>query len=108
MIDSDLKPWLIEVNSSPSFKTESGLDARIKRKLVNDTLILLNLSYKRKMRHIQSQKNEMKKRMLTGKKVRLTAEEKEEKIRQKQMERDEFEKNNLHGYKLIYPSENEE
>jgi len=45
MIDSQLKPWLLEVNQSPSFKTDANLDARIKGSLIKDTLRLLNLSY---------------------------------------------------------------
>ena len=48
MIDEACKPWLIEVNQSPSFKADSGLDKRIKEKLVSDTVKLLNLSTKRK------------------------------------------------------------
>ena len=48
LIDEDCKPWLIEVNQSPSFKADSGLDSRIKEKLVADTINLLNLSAKRK------------------------------------------------------------
>ena len=48
MIDEDCKPWLIEVNQSPSFKADSGLDKRIKEKLVADTIHLLNLNPKRK------------------------------------------------------------
>ena len=48
LIDENCKPWLIEVNQSPSFKADSGLDRRIKEKLVSDTLTLLNLSVKRK------------------------------------------------------------
>lgn len=50
----------------------------------------------------------MQKRMLTGKKVKLTPEERDEKIRQRQEERDVYEKANLGKYKLIYPCENEE
>lgn len=50
----------------------------------------------------------MKKRMLTGKKTKLTPEEREEKIAQKQDERDKFEKQNLNSYKLIYPCATEE
>lgn len=106
LIDENLKPWLIEVNQSPSFKADSGLDRRIKEQLVKDTINLLNLSAKRKQKWINHNKLVMQKRMLTGKKVKLTQEEKEEKIAQKQAERDEFEKANLGKYKLIYPCEN--
>ena len=76
MLDANCKPWLIEVNQSPSFKTESGLDSRIKTKLVTDTIQLLNLSWRRKNKIMNHLKQEMKKRMLTGKKTKWTPEEK--------------------------------
>lgn len=60
MLDANLKPWLLEVNQSPSFKTESGLDNKIKGDLIRDTLVLLNISYKRKIRYINKVKNELK------------------------------------------------
>ena len=41
MFDEALKCWLIEVNHSPSFETASEMDARIKSRLVRDTLELL-------------------------------------------------------------------
>ena len=41
MIDNKLKPWLLEVNHTPSFKTDSNLDFKIKYNLILDTLILL-------------------------------------------------------------------
>jgi len=37
LIDSDLKPWLVEVNLSPSLATESPLDLTIKSNLLADT-----------------------------------------------------------------------
>jgi tubulin polyglutamylase TTLL5 len=30
LIDSDLKPWILEVNLNPSFATDSPLDFKIK------------------------------------------------------------------------------
>lgn len=48
MIDSNLKPWLIEVNHLSSFGTDSPLDKKIKQDLIQDTFQLLNLSVKRK------------------------------------------------------------
>jgi tubulin polyglutamylase TTLL6/13 len=43
-IDQDLKPWLIEVNHSPSLCTDSPLDYNIKKNLVRDTIHMLGLS----------------------------------------------------------------
>lgn len=45
MIDSKLKPWILEVNHTPSFTTDSPLDFKIKKNLIHDTIKLLNLSY---------------------------------------------------------------
>jgi hypothetical protein len=36
LIDETLKPWLLEVNLSPSLNTESALDISIKTKLLVD------------------------------------------------------------------------
>jgi tubulin polyglutamylase TTLL5 len=36
MIDSDLRPWLLEVNLSPSLACESPLDMKIKGHLMAD------------------------------------------------------------------------
>ena len=40
LMDSDMKPWLMEVNISPSLMSESPLDLRIKSNLFLDTLNL--------------------------------------------------------------------
>jgi len=44
LIDTDLKPWLLEVNICPSLSSGSPLDKRIKTKLVADTLTLVGVS----------------------------------------------------------------
>ncbi len=38
MIDPDLKPWLIEINLSPSLAAESPIDLTIKSSLLSDLL----------------------------------------------------------------------
>ena len=44
LIDSDLKPWLLEINLSPSLNPEdSNMDHIIKSNLVADTLSLVGL-----------------------------------------------------------------
>lgn len=42
LLKDDLQPVLLEVNHTPSFKTDSTLDVRVKHQLVCDTLRLLN------------------------------------------------------------------
>ena len=43
LIDETLKPWLIEVNASPSFAADTPFDRALKRKVVSDALDVLDL-----------------------------------------------------------------
>ncbi|KAJ8714240.1 hypothetical protein PYW08_007860 [Mythimna loreyi] len=43
LVDDMLKPWLLEINLSPSLACESPLDARVKSALLADTLTLVGL-----------------------------------------------------------------
>jgi tubulin polyglutamylase TTLL6/13 len=45
ILDTNLKPWILEVNHSPSFSTDTPLDFKIKKNLIADTIKLLNLSW---------------------------------------------------------------
>ena len=44
MIDHKAKPYLLEVNQSPSFSTDSPLDYKIKKQVIGDAFHLLNVS----------------------------------------------------------------
>ena len=56
MIDRALKPWLIEVNSAPSFKGGSSLDKRVKTEVVSETLQLLEMTRARKKKYLNVMK----------------------------------------------------
>ena len=43
MIDSQFKPWLIEINLSPSLACDSALDLEIKNNLLTDTFNLIGI-----------------------------------------------------------------
>lgn len=43
LIDADLKPWLIEVNASPSLVADTPDDFRLKFDMLDDTLALVDL-----------------------------------------------------------------
>jgi len=55
MLDHKHKPWLIEVNHTPSFKTETPLDKCIKKGLIKDTLRLMNINTKYKKKIIRKE-----------------------------------------------------
>lgn len=43
-IDRNLKPWVMEVNHTPSFRTDTPLDFKVKKGIIADSIRLLNLS----------------------------------------------------------------
>ncbi|XP_046462677.1 tubulin polyglutamylase TTLL5-like [Daphnia pulex] len=43
LVDSDLKPWLLEVNLSPSLGCDSPLDLRVKSAMLSDLLTLVGI-----------------------------------------------------------------
>lgn len=106
-IDSDFKPWLLEVNHTPSFCTDSPLDYKIKKNVLRDTLHLLNLNQKRKNKYLTSIKNEKEKRLVGGDMKKKTTREKQiekELIKQKNMMiKDKFENNNLGDFQNLFP-----
>ena len=105
LIDSDCKPWLLEVNQSPSFSTDSPLDYRVKKHVLGDAFNLLNVSYERKLQYFKWQKEETERRIYTGRisKNAVGPTEKKQLREEKLRERFEYEKTRTGGYELIYP-----
>ena len=100
-LDKKAKPWLIEVNQSPSFMTDSPLDEHVKKTLLIQSIKMMNLNWRRKNRYINADRKE-KQRRLTGQ-PRATNYEKEE-IRKKKLRiKDKFELNNLGNFERLYP-----
>ena len=44
LVDSNLKPWLVEVNLSPSMNTDSALDLKIKGNMIADLFTMIGVS----------------------------------------------------------------
>uniref|UniRef100_A0A8D9BIF1 Tubulin polyglutamylase ttll6 n=1 Tax=Cacopsylla melanoneura TaxID=428564 RepID=A0A8D9BIF1_9HEMI len=44
LLDDQLRPFVIEVNHSPSFHTDSSLDLEVKEQVLRDTFLLCNLT----------------------------------------------------------------
>lgn len=58
MLDKKLKPWLLEVNESPSFNDDTEVDKVVKGGLIHDSFKLLNLKPSQKQKIInQASKN---------------------------------------------------
>jgi tubulin polyglutamylase TTLL5 len=58
ILDSELKPWLLEVNLSPSLACESPLDMTIKSNLLADTFNMIGIhKYDRRKESLSKVKN---------------------------------------------------
>ena len=55
-INDKMRPFLLEVNHTPSFTTDTPLDSLIKKNLIRDTLKLMNVSLKAKEEIISSRR----------------------------------------------------
>ena len=61
LIDSNLKPWLMEVNLSPSLACDSPIDLKIKHQLFVDTMNLISIrKYDRKRENLNKIKTRSK------------------------------------------------
>jgi hypothetical protein len=66
MFDQHLKPWLIEVNHSPSFACDSPLDEEIKEGLIAETLALVNVQGADRRKYKQRSASAAKARLYGG------------------------------------------
>jgi D-alanine-D-alanine ligase-like ATP-grasp enzyme len=64
MMDSKLRPWLIEVNHLPSFGTDSPLDLDIKERLMFQALRSIAVLPDDEQAYLQHHKNEAEKRLM--------------------------------------------
>ncbi|KAM3131882.1 hypothetical protein pb186bvf_016003 [Paramecium bursaria] len=106
ILDHKLKPYLLEVNHSPSFTTDTPLDAQIKRNLISQTCTLMNLNMKAKQQIISEGKEALQQRVLTGKSVKISPEEKQKLLQLAQQARDDWENANMGNYEKVYPLQN--
>lgn len=64
LIDQNLKPWLLEVNHSPSFHTDGLVDKEVKNALIRDTFTMLNIRASDKRKVVDEDKRRVNNRLL--------------------------------------------
>lgn len=72
LIDSKFKPYLLEVNCSPSFGTDSSLDYKIKKNVISDAFYLLNFTQERRNLLIKVEQDKKEERKKTCKVQKLS------------------------------------
>ncbi|XP_015284263.1 PREDICTED: tubulin polyglutamylase TTLL13-like [Gekko japonicus] len=106
LLDRKLKPWLLEVNHSPSFTTDSRLDREVKDALLCDAINLINLRACDKRKVLEEDKRRVKERL-------LQAHQPPREARREQMESsqaawlaqaEKYENSHLGGYRRIFPA----
>lgn len=60
MLDQKLKPWMLEVNHTPSFGSDTSVDSLVKTGLIKNTLEILQISVDHRKKVGQELKLEMK------------------------------------------------
>ncbi|CAF3334922.1 unnamed protein product [Rotaria socialis] len=105
LIDRKLKPYVLEVNHSPSFTTDSKLDREIKDALIYDTLLLMNMPAADKRRFIEEEKKRVKDRLFQRINKKDKYREEQEDLAQRwQKEIEKWEDDHIGNYRRIYPT----
>ena len=91
MFDQKAKPYLLEVNHSPSFSTDSPLDEKIKGELIRDTIRLLGMTRKRKAMYKRNMQMHLDHRIMNGKFLRVPQHLKDQYKKDFDSVRDQFE-----------------
>ncbi|XP_052793541.1 tubulin polyglutamylase ttll6-like isoform X33 [Mya arenaria] len=103
MLDRKLRPYVIEVNHSPSFGTDSELDREIKGALIFDTLQLVNFGACDRRKCIEEERRRIKDRLL-GKANRKDTREELDLAQAQYIESlEKYENNHLGNFRRIYP-----
>ncbi|CAK6442426.1 unnamed protein product [Pipistrellus nathusii] len=105
LLDHKLKPWLLEVNHSPSFTTDSRLDREVKDALLLDAMILANLRGCDKRKVMEEEKRRVKVRLFQcHQETRREARREQTELSQAALQDQEcYEDSHLGGYRRIYP-----
>ncbi|XP_042635610.1 neugrin isoform X3 [Catharus ustulatus] len=106
LLDRRLKPWLLEVNHSPSFSTDSQLDREVKDALLCDTFNLINLHACDRKKVLEEDKRRVKERLLQANQTVRESRRREQESSQAAWlaQAESYENTHLGGFRRIYPA----
>lgn len=109
MLDENCKPYVLEVNHTPSFVTDTPLDYHIKFGLIRDTLLLMNITPQSRVDAIEIINKLQKERAMKRQKRQLYENvDKQERVKAAQEDRNSFEDKHLGKFTRIHPVQDEE
>ena len=107
MLDNKCKPWLIEVNHSPSFNTDTELDLDVKEGLISDSINLIQLSASRIKKAKAEDKRACKERLYSSRSYsarKITREEAQKKRREAICSLEKYEGKNKGRFTRLLPA----
>ncbi|XP_072790104.1 tubulin polyglutamylase TTLL13 [Taeniopygia guttata] len=106
LLDRRLKPWLLEVNHSPSFNTDSQLDHEVKDALLCDTFNLINVHACNRKKVLEEDKRRVKERLLQASQTPRESRRREQENSQAAWlaQAETYENEHLGGFRRIYPA----
>ncbi|XP_011408951.2 PREDICTED: tubulin polyglutamylase ttll6-like, partial [Amphimedon queenslandica] len=107
LLDRKLKPWLMEVNRSPSFHTDSPLDKEVKEALIYDTLDLIDLFANDRKRCLEEEKQRARDRLLQKARSKDSSQERDIRLKY-EAQFEKYEETHCGGYRRIYPRDGNE
>lgn len=99
LVDEELKPWLVEINLSPSLNTDSPLDLKIKGNMIADLFTLAGVV------PLDQRYSVDKSYMLNSNKTGKIIGSEQEKLKALVLKEFEEELGRARGWKLAYPTE---
>lgn len=105
LLDHKLHPYILEVNHSPSFHTDTQLDREVKEGLLTDTFTMLNIWQCDKKRVLEEDRKRIRDRLLqTNKFSEFTpTEEQKEPEKSPWQTQIQWEETHLGNYRRVYP-----
>jgi tubulin polyglutamylase TTLL6/13 len=103
IIDHKGKPYLLEVNHTPSFSTDTPLDHNLKASVIEDSIKLMNVSAEARSSILRKKKEKVEARMKTGKREKMTPEQRKTLAEDCQRERDRHIASHLANFYSVYP-----
>ncbi|XP_045450147.1 tubulin polyglutamylase TTLL13-like [Melitaea cinxia] len=105
LLDHKLHPYILEVNHSPSFHTDTQLDREVKESLLTDTFTMLNIWQCDKKRVLEEDRKRIRERLLqTNKFAEYTPMEEKESERSPWQTQIQWEETHLGNFRRVYPA----
>ncbi|XP_067009364.2 tubulin polyglutamylase ttll6 [Anabrus simplex] len=108
LLDHRLKPFILEVNHSPSFHTDAQIDKEIKECLLMDTFEILNFCHPDKKKILVEDRRKVRERLLQGlpkdsSSDTPSAQTSEKTLQENIRIQESWEETHLGNYRCIYP-----